>query len=579
MSVPDEDARISVNSANSKRAIGEAWAGNVLYAFYDLEICSVSFDFLNWLLRAETARLEAGATAMHVVFVPGCDDGFSSFHLSVDVKKWRLSSILVAACNLIPAITGVTVCYSRNQAAALEMRHRASMFPLGYTVRLYDSEAAYGLAWHSAVDVWLLGGLLVRHLRGDEIPTLRPSEKAKRFVQDWIAKHAAGKKVIALTLRESHHAKFRNANIDDWLRFAAQLDSDRYLAVIVRDTDQIFQSPGSFAEFLTFPEAALDLEIRLAFYEAAYLNLLVNNGPLAACYLNPKIRFLAYRFFENTDEEGTVPYTELYGIPCGGQLPISNEFQRIVWENDTYDVLHTSFTEMADQIERADANGTLASKLVRGSVGIEDYMSIAVALHSANQLRHAEAIYALVLEQKPKYAAAKGMLGLVCYHEHRYHEAVDLLEAAIAIDNGDPSHHFNLGNVYEALGRDGDARASFERAIDLNRDRWSGYANLAANLVSGDELDDAQIQYHEALARGGRDAQTLLEYAVVLRRLDHTMASVKVFKLLAEHFERRSARRRDMSNRERPDLATVHSSRHRRFVFPGRRNLSSFHES
>ncbi len=452
------------------------------------------------------------------------------------------------------------------------------MFPPGYTVSHYDSEAAYCEAWHSAVDVWLLGGLLVRHLRGDEIPVLQPSEKAKRFVKDWIAQYAADKKIIALTLRESHHAKFRNANIDDWLRFAAQLDRDRYVAVIVRDTDQVFQSPDSFAEFVTFPEAAIDLEIRLAFYEAAYLNLLVNNGPLAACYLNPKIRFLAYRFFENTDEEGTVPYTQLYGIPCGGQLPISNEFQRIIWEDDNYDVLFTSFTEMVDQIEWADANDALASKLVRGSVGVEDYMSTAVALHSANQLRQAEDIYKLVLDQEPEYAAAMGMLGLIRYHERRYHEAVDLFEAAIKIDDADPSHHFNLGNVYEVLGRDDDARASFECAIELDPDCWSSYANLAANLASGDELGDAQIQYHEALARGGRDAQTLLEYAVVLKRLGHAKASVKIFRLLARHFEKRRIRRLAMSNREMPDLATVHSSRHRRILFPGRRPLSSFRE-
>jgi len=77
-----------------------------LYAFYDLQICTVTFDFFSFLLRAEMARKDHGFKALWIVFVPGANDGFRIMHFNSESSRWRLRNIQVTGCRLMPSVCG-----------------------------------------------------------------------------------------------------------------------------------------------------------------------------------------------------------------------------------------------------------------------------------------------------------------------------------------------------------------------------------------------------------------------------------------------------------------------------------------
>ena len=86
----------------------------------------------------------------------------------------------------------------------------------------------------------MFAGVVIRHLKGDEVPVLTPTLRAQQYVREWYEKHANGRKVIAITLRESPNDPARNSNLDAWARFAATIDENEFLPVIIRDTDAVF---------------------------------------------------------------------------------------------------------------------------------------------------------------------------------------------------------------------------------------------------------------------------------------------------------------------------------------------------
>jgi cytochrome c-type biogenesis protein CcmH/NrfG len=69
---------------------------------------------------------------------------------------------------------------------------------------------------------------------------------------------------------------------------------------------------------------------------------------------------------------------------------------------------------------------------------------------------------------------------------------VDLkpLEEAVRVDSLNPQKHFELGNAYFDQGRSQDARAQFQRTVDLDSTFWKGWINL------GTVLED--INYRES---------------------------------------------------------------------------------
>jgi len=324
---------------------------DVMYAFYDLQVSPPTFDILKFILFAEKARVDAGCESLHIIIVPGPDAGFRIGNLESYIRdgamnydnealEWRLRNILVPCCWLMPTCKNLTVSKSREEIQSLESTLVKNIFPSGYKVK--SPKEQYSLRYiNEAVS------------NGANLPSIQATPWARNVVMDWITKNAGNRKVITITLRESKYELPRNSNLDAWGAFARNLDNNLYYPVIIRDTEVGLEPlPSQLNGLVIFHEAPWNIEIRVALYELSYLNMSVNNGPAALCVFNELIRYLRFKMVTSVGAT-TERHFRVHGLEPGSQFRFAKPYQRIVWEDDSYDVLVKEFEKMCTVISQA----------------------------------------------------------------------------------------------------------------------------------------------------------------------------------------------------------------------------------
>jgi hypothetical protein len=317
---------------------------STLYAFYDLGIAPITFDFLWFLAGAEIARERQGLKDIHIVLVPGRDDGLrrerSDYDRIVDAteRRARIDNILMPACALLPSVTGATLSSSREQAAMLQFDAGLQVFPVDY---------------ETGAPLYLGAPYCLSAARNDgaRVATLRARASDLHSVEEWLAVRRCGGKIITITLRAYGYMEARNSNLDAWVAFARRLDRAQYSVVFVPDTDQVIAGlPSELAPFAVFSEAAINVGLRMALYERAFLNLGVNSGPMGLCWLNERTRYLTFKLLTPSVPQATPEYVSSHGFALDKSLPFATSWQKWVWEDDELPAIEREFANMVDRI-------------------------------------------------------------------------------------------------------------------------------------------------------------------------------------------------------------------------------------
>ena len=324
---------------------------DTLFAFYDLAGSPASFDILTFLILAEHSRIVKKCKNLHVFIIPGPNEGFSPNALktyqikSSDQKNaniaymnWRMRNILVPACWLVSSCNGITVCSSRDEALALESSIVEHRFPENYSV-------------HYPSYNYLMTDLIILANSGVPYPSISAPESALNFIKIWLDIHANNRKTIVITLRESSYRLSSNSNLNNWEKFAKNIDTSIFCPIIIRDTEKVFEPlPSGFATAITFPEICFNIELRAALYELCYLNMTVEVGTVTLCMFNKNTKYLLFK-------RGLTPgaRTDLKNInvELGTQPSICSSFQKWVWEDDTYEAIEREFHEMVEKIDNS----------------------------------------------------------------------------------------------------------------------------------------------------------------------------------------------------------------------------------
>ena len=322
----------------------------VLYAFYDFAISPVTFDLVQFLVLAESERQRVNCNSLHIVFVPGPNDGFSPVEISVyrklgqddcdiDSMRWRLRNIMLPLCWLIPSCRGITICTSLEEAQIMQTSVAQYIFPRGYSVQFPKEN-------------YSLFELSKRNVSG----YIQATSQARRFVSEWVDQRDIGKrKIITITLRWCLYQRERNSNMKAWNKFIQNLDLTIYYPVIVRDTWTAFKPlPLEFENFCIFEEACWNMELRIALYELCYLNLSVNCGPIVLCIFDSRTRYLLFRRI-NLSQINMPRFFRSEGLEVDSQYKHATSFQRVVWKDDTYPIIQEEFEEMCKRIEKREA--------------------------------------------------------------------------------------------------------------------------------------------------------------------------------------------------------------------------------
>jgi hypothetical protein len=267
-----------------------------LSAYYDLAVGPVSYDVIPFLIQAKMAQEDADCDALQVVIVPdkhGVAGMFRDKTALYDAAEmdWRLWHIVVPACRLAGATA--TVVQDWAQANAID----------GVAVWPHDWNAqTLANAHHHAKPI------IEAARKGRRIPKLRASEHARRCVAMWMPEGR-----VTATLRNTYEPD-RNA---DHLLSVTVGNKD---VMVVEDTVDALIRGSGYAE--------LDLDLRMAVYERAHLNLHVNGGTAQLCWYSDAA-FL--QFDAGGPSEVWARHWEWLGLRQGDQLPWANPNQRLVY--------------------------------------------------------------------------------------------------------------------------------------------------------------------------------------------------------------------------------------------------------
>ncbi len=242
---------------------------------------------------------------LHVVIVPHEKGlgGFSRHWGEHDeaAARWRLWHIVIPAC----ALAGATVTLAARRSQARQMMVDPFWWEPGKQHFIFPMvDAARG---------------------GETIPKLRATDQARRFTESWMHGMDDDQQLVTLTLRNQSTDPSRNTG-DGWFELRDWLTDQGYGVQFLNDTQQALQLPnGDFA--------VLDIDMRLALYEAASMNFIGNNGPQALLSFSDA----PYRGF--IDKAWPDHWKQYFHMEVGDQLPWANANQRLVYKPDTFDVM------------------------------------------------------------------------------------------------------------------------------------------------------------------------------------------------------------------------------------------------
>ena len=268
--------------------------------FYDFSVSPYSYDFAVFLMAARANECEEIVLVPGRRWVKGPDGKPVEFQkCTPGEQEYRLNAIIKGLCD------NVIECQTREEAKLLWHK---DCFPPGYTIE-------------KPVQAHTVGAVL-KQLK------IMPFMPKQEYLDAVEADGWNDPRMVVITIRQSHIKSGRNSTVDEWIKAADWMRSIGLAVVFVPDTEF---PDVDFGGHRSCPKAALDVQYRLALYEKAYLNVGVNNGPLALNMFSRR-PMLYFRPITHGYHESTAEFWRANGVPVRSQMPWFSILQRIIWE-------------------------------------------------------------------------------------------------------------------------------------------------------------------------------------------------------------------------------------------------------
>lgn len=302
----------------------------------------VTFDFAVFLAIAEMYRKQHSYDGYVVLFVPGPNDGLraevDSYEGVVPLasRKWRFSHILMPMLDFAPHCLGHYVAETRRAAAEYLSSRNLSTFPLNYDVA-YPATVPRN-AWRA-------------YLTPENTPRVfSATSQAIGYVKQWLGGRGLNvSKLISVTIRDYGYGNDRNSNLSEWYRFADYVMGKGYDVVFIPDVENAMLSPVN-KDYVVFDQASWNLHLRVALYQISYLNMFVNAGPAALCYLSEAPYIMAKIITENVGQSSKESLEDQgYSYLCTPEFATYKQLW--AWHDDCFTNLKATFEQYV--IERS----------------------------------------------------------------------------------------------------------------------------------------------------------------------------------------------------------------------------------
>ena len=519
----------------------------LLRAFYDLKVSPATYDIISFLFLADMWRLKSELDAIDLYIV--ANDGPDAFREdqideSKNQKQWILDHVMLRSDVVLPACRRTIFVPDRVEAKELAQNTK-HIFPDDYSVE--NPKPKY-----VTTEIIHLG------LQGCPYTNFEATPEAMGRMASWIGVRSNGRKVITITLREMSRQPGRNSNVPAWIEFARSLDHEKYLPVILRDTNTIFQPiPLIYQDITTCDIASLNMELRAALYQHAYTNLIINNGPNGLLHLSSLTSYLQLKP-EGTGANVSENYERKAGFGPDYHFLKMNSHQLISFQSDKLENIQSNFERLILNLELGnpiparpwpaadvwlkrfarygafeDAERILKILLQQSAKSDQlnnDFNTTvensAENLINENHLQDAKLGYDLLVHRVPNETsyALKRLVLLLRLND--FEEAIIELEHLESLGANFDGFQLIWGQCLLYLGRHGEALPHLEKHIIQNPDDPKALYNLAEALEAiGDHHREANV-LERALTNTPieeRELKTNIEQALIVshnRRLN-----------------------------------------------------------
>lgn len=327
-----------------------------LYAFYDLGRAPVTFDVMNFFVFAHVWARRAGFSGYHVVYVLAEGGEFRNLTpkdltLPYDEKVWRLWHVLMPHAGIARNCKGVSFHRDRQDLAQL-MRaiHPAQIVPPEYSLDKPNQ-------------LFMLNQIFKLAPTLEEMDVFAPTASALERVDGWLTRRAPGGRAVTITLRTSRAEPDRNSRLDEWLAAARVMRERGFEPIIVPDTDVVTGGYDMtiFGDLPVFSIGSIDLDLRLAMFRRATLNIADNGGPAFLSYFMGGSTMLCFLPVEKLPAiVGSGSHrrmAELLGVEEGGSFPHATPLRRFIWRPDRREVIVEEFDKAVAALDVQAASG------------------------------------------------------------------------------------------------------------------------------------------------------------------------------------------------------------------------------
>jgi hypothetical protein len=204
--------------------------------YYELRKSPATFDYVNFLVRAEQERLKRQQDAISLRISYGeRQQSQRDIEFTKDRKLWRINNLLIPLSRCLPSVADVAIGDGEQTLSYLPFT-------------------------------------------GPQAPCL----KAPIAAREMVGKYLDGKKnPVSITIRDSDFESGRNSNLPAWKDVARWLMGEGYTPIFVPDTEaEIFGRELSLDYEPCYRPAAFYPELRLALFESCRYNLMAAGGPM-----------------------------------------------------------------------------------------------------------------------------------------------------------------------------------------------------------------------------------------------------------------------------------------------------------
>jgi predicted O-linked N-acetylglucosamine transferase (SPINDLY family) len=202
----------------------------------------------------------------------------------------------------------------------------------------------------------------------------------------------------------------------------------------------------------------------------------------------------------------------------------------IAQQPDNADATYMLGLALLQQNRVADAVEPLARAAALTPDLAEVHANLGHALRLVGRLEDAEAALQRAIALRPNYPLAINNLGLVRRGQARPAEAIACYQKAISLQHNLLPAHLNLGNILLEVGKPSDAATTFRAAMALAPHNPDAHGGLASAMDAAGDAAGAQVNYEAVLRRHPNHVNTLVNYALLLKkqlRADESLALLR----------------------------------------------------